>query len=222
MELSSDECRSRQPENEVFAMLAGQSLRFRLTLSFTLILTAVLMIIAILLRGPAHDHLQTQVQNALNNDWAAMKGFLHFEHGQWVWDYDPADLDESRIVQSLHGGIFCLARTDGHPVEFTVEYEKLGMEKPSAILHAIQEHRSSWLTRYKPGGEPVLIRTGIIYGEDSSRRVPYYVAIGRTLAPMETEFRNYMTRVLCFLALLDITGFGLAWLVTGFLLRRSE
>ena len=196
-----------------------RSLRFRLTAGYTLIFTFALAAVAFLFRQSLVVSLEEQAHDVLNQEWSAMKGYLQIKKGQYKWDYDSADPDETSIVEGIRGGIFLFADLQGTPLQFSTGYQELGLDKPQDIQRAIAERRARWITRWTPEGEPVLVRAGVVYDETPGHRTPYFVAIGRSLTAGQKLLKNFTLRQIWLLPLIPISGCILGWILAGLMLR---
>jgi hypothetical protein len=78
----------------------SRGLRFRLTTSYAVLFTILLTLVALLFRERLHSALDQQIEEELNQEWAAMKGYMRIEPNQEKggkinasWYYDPEDPD---------------------------------------------------------------------------------------------------------------------------------
>jgi heavy metal sensor kinase len=196
-----------------------RTLRFRLTAAYTLIFTLVLALAALLFRESLKSSLEAQAQDVLNQEWAAMKGYLQIKQGQWKWEYDPTDPDEAKIVEGIRGGIYLFADAQGKPIEFSTDYQELGIDSPAQIQRVIQLQRAEWTTRHTPSGAPIRIRAGVVYDEGARHRVPYFVAIGRNQTQSQALLRNFTTHQMWLIPLMAVAGCILGWVLAGQSLR---
>ena len=194
-----------------------RGLRFRLTAAYTLIFTAVLAVAGFFFRQSLVTSLDQQAHDVLNQEWAAMKGYLHIEKGKPDWPYDASDPDESLIVNRITGGIYLLTDAQGTPIEFSTMYQDLGFDSPRHVREVIRSQRPDWRMRYTSSGVPVLLRAGVVY--DEKHKVPYYVAIGRNQAQSQNVLRNFTWHQIALLPLMVIAGCIFGWLHAGHSLR---
>src|SRR5439155_132736 len=81
-----------------------RGLRFRLTASYALFFALLLITVAVLFRQRLESVQRQEVQDTLESNWRAMKGYLRIELNRETnkyfasWYYDPDDPDESKIV----------------------------------------------------------------------------------------------------------------------------
>ena len=69
-----------------------RGLRFRLTLSYALFFTLLLASAGMIFRKFLAESLDTSMRDNINQEWAAMKGFLQIVNGtpKWIFERDPA------------------------------------------------------------------------------------------------------------------------------------
>jgi len=72
-----------------------RGLRFRLTVSYALFFTLLLAAVGMIFRGFLTASLDQNIRDGLDQEWAAMKGFLQIKNGQPDWDYDRDDEDDA-------------------------------------------------------------------------------------------------------------------------------
>ncbi|MEO8368384.1 MAG: ATP-binding protein [Candidatus Solibacter sp.] len=186
-----------------------RGLRFRLTLSYALLFTVLLTGVALAFRARLASALDNQIQEELNGDWAAMKGYMRIEpdpdfgHRMCAaWYYDKDDPDEATIVLDTRK-IYMVADQSGNPIpDFTTHdpavstgYDDIGVDKPADIRKKVLEALASpkpkifWDERKTSGGEPVRVRSGLVYAEGHG--APYYVSIGASYADNDKTLRSY-------------------------------
>ncbi len=180
-----------------------RGLRFRLAISYAVLFTVLLTGVALAFRARLASALDNQIQEELNADWAAMKGYMRIEQipdfGNRIcsaWYYDENDPDETTIVLDIRK-IYMVADQFGNPIPDSVThepsvstaYDDIGVDKPADIRKKVLEAIASTKPRNPFGdrktskGEPVKIRSGIVYSEGhGAPRAPYYVAIGASYA----------------------------------------
>jgi hypothetical protein len=129
-----------------------RGLRFRLTASYFLLSAVLLVGVAGLFRGRLASELNTQVEDTLNERWAATKGYLRIEKdnelGQIAaeWYYDPDDPDEKTIVFDIRK-IFLIADQYGHVIlngttkepAVSTTYQELGIDRPEEIAERVRQ-----------------------------------------------------------------------------------
>src|SRR5437763_190095 len=92
-----------------------RGLRFRLTASYALFFAVLLTGVAGLFRERLYTVLENQTHDVLDQEWAAIKGYLKIEKNQANWYYDPEDPDETFIVERLRR-VYLLTDAQGNPI----------------------------------------------------------------------------------------------------------
>ncbi|MEO8595496.1 MAG: ATP-binding protein [Candidatus Solibacter sp.] len=186
-----------------------RGLRFRLTISYALLFTILLTGVALAFRARLASALENQIQEELNSDWAAMKGYLRIEpvsdFGNRMcaaWYYDEDDPDETTIVLDTRK-IYMVADQFGNPIPdstthdpaVSTAYDDIGVDTPAEIRKKVVQAMASakpttyWEDRKTSSGEPVKIRSGLVYSEGHG--APYFVAIGASYADSQKTLRSY-------------------------------
>ena len=84
-----------------------RGLRFRLTATYAIFFTLLLIGVTTLLRARLATTLSDQARAVLDQEWATMKGYLRIEQNtrdkraEAVWYYDRQDNEESRSVLNI-------------------------------------------------------------------------------------------------------------------------
>jgi heavy metal sensor kinase len=195
----------------------SRGLRFRLTAIYAVIFAILLVSVTTLLRARLAAALDTQAQAVLDQEWAAMKGYLRIEpppaiKTNWAyWYYDPHDPDEARIVLNIkrihqiadrNGQIIPEYVPDGPPVPARSSAYASLFDPPAAIQSKVKQAlalkpgadpAAYWVKRHAQG-EEYLIRSGIVYDQEHlmpGRGLPYYVSIGSSLRQYNNILRQF-------------------------------
>jgi heavy metal sensor kinase len=214
----------------------SRGIRFRLTASYALFFTVILIGVAGLFRESLKSKLDTQVEEKLTDDWVAAKGYLRIEKSAELdgkngasWYYDEDDTEESTAV-GLIQKVYMIADQYGHVIqngktkepEISARYEALGTDPPEEIAKRVKAMvaakpltpgKTTWTTRRNAQGELFKIRAGIAY--DELHRAPYYIALGRSLADNETILRKFTYTYLGVIPGAVILGCFLGWIMAG-------
>ena len=187
-----------------------RALRFRIAVSYVVFFSILLVMLGIVFRQALENIFETQMQEVLNDDWAAVKGYLRFDPKEGIkWFYDAYDPEEDYIVRRLTR-VYMLADSEGHPLQWSDIYKTLGFDGPAYIKSVIKSGRKDFRIRYSQG-MPYLILSGTIPDEHHNR---YYVAIGRSVADNRkalSEFTwNYFTVLPLAIAVSALFGWFLA------------
>lgn len=192
----------------------SRGLRFRLTASYAVFFAVVLIAVAVLSKGRLESSLDDQTRLTVEQQWAAMKGYLRIQGDrQPRWFFDRNDPDESYIVEQIRR-VYMLASADGAPLQWSTVYrEDLGFDSPADIRRVLASGRPSWTLRQDRRKQPYLIRAGLVYDEEHRR--PYYVAIGRSLAPNRAIVRGYTWIFAGIIPLGILCGSLMGWVAAG-------
>jgi heavy metal sensor kinase len=212
-----------------------RGLRFRLTFSYALFFAVLLGGVAALFRARLASTLDDQAKTVVEQEWAAMKGYLRIEKNQntqqndsW-WYWDPDDSDESRIVLNIQR-MYLIADSNGNVIHdgksgedaVSSAYMEVGTDPPAQIRGRIREVMAGnrpnalpiWTVRRSPKGVPFLIRAGIVFDEGLHHQ-PYYVAIGRELTPYNAILTQFTLIYAGVIPVALILGLLLGWFMAG-------
>jgi heavy metal sensor kinase len=189
-----------------------RSLRFRLTASYASFFALLLLGLGALFRQTLNANLHSQLRDVLDQEWAAVKGYLRIENGRPLWYYDPIDPDETFIVTRLQR-VYLLADPEGKVLESSETYRMIGIESPDEIRELIRSNRTSWRVREAPNGVSYLIRSGAVF--DERHLQPYFVAIGRSLADSQRVVREFTFTYIALAPFLIAGGCLLGWFLAG-------
>jgi len=202
-----------------------RSLRFRLTLTYVLFFTLLLAMIGVVFQPLLGKIMFDQVDETLDEEWGAAKGYLHYEtkRNDWTWLYDGFDSEEQYIVLRLQR-VFMLAGADGKPINTDQIspadiYESLGMESPADIrgrLQRLLHSKREYETRYSQDGIPYQVRTGVLTDEN---RHQYFMAICRPVAEEQKTLQGITTKYLRLLPFLIGLSCIWGWFMAGRALR---
>jgi len=221
-----------------------RGLRFRLTATYALFFTALLTGVAAYFRYTLVLTLDNQVHEVLNQEWAAMKGYLRIDKSPELgknasnWYFAEDDPDEATIVADLKK-IYMIADENGNLIqdastkepEYSTTYDEIGIDPPALVQKrvrealdamAAQKHgtpgKTFWDERRNPRGERFLIRAGIVFDEGHltpGLHLPYYVAIGAPLSESDKILRRFTLRDVAIIPGALFLGSLLGWLMTG-------
>ncbi len=199
-----------------------RGLRFRLTASYALFFALLLGGVAALLRERLSSLLDSQVRDVLDQEWAAMKGYLRIYKGDPHWYYDDHDPDETFIVERLRR-VYLLTTADGKPIERSTIYQSTGIDAPAEIQRNVRLALASnvpgaagktfWTVRRDAQHNPYLIRGGIVF--DEGHHAPYYVAIGTSLTSNANILREFTWIYLGVIPAALLLGSLFGWFMAG-------
>ena len=190
-----------------------RGLRFRLTLSYALFFTLLLAVVGMIFRTFLDSSLNDNIRDNINQEWAAMKGFLQIKNGMPEWDYDRDDPDENLIVSQLMS-VYLLTDEHGSVLQSSDLYEELGEDTPDEVRAALNSREPTWKIRKSAQGVSYLIRSGLVYSNDK-QRVPYFVAIGRPLTDNQKVIRKLTQIYVIAAPVIIFGGCLLGWLIAG-------
>ncbi len=188
-----------------------RGLRFRLALSYVIFFSILLVLLGMLFRQILSSTFQSQMENVLDEEWGAAKGYLRTGPEGPDWVFDEKDPDESFTVRRVQR-VYMLADTQGHPLQHSEIYDSLGIDPPSEIRAILQSGKPSIRLRKDPGGVPYLIRSGLWVDHDGHK---YYLAIGRALDYNDKVIRNFTWQYFAWVPLVILLSGVLGWFLAG-------
>jgi heavy metal sensor kinase len=211
-----------------------RGLRFRLTAGYFLIFIALLGGVAALFQARLTSVLDDQAKNLVNQQWAALKGYLRLEDNPQTqkteanWYYDADDPDESRTVLTIQR-VYFIADSNGNVIhdgksgddQISTAYEEIGVDPPEQIRAQVREAMEAippktligWTVRRNKQGVQYLIRFGIAFSEQHHH--PCYVAIGTPLTQYENISRQFALIYAGVVPVALIFGGLLGWFMAG-------
>ena len=192
-----------------------RGLRFRLTLSYLLLFSALLVFIGLGFRQRLKAQTGGDVQAVLDEEWGTAKGYLRIENYGPVWTVDVRDPEDAHIKDRLQQ-VLLLTDANGNRLLESETYDSIGVEPLSEIQRIISLKEPETQVRSDPSGTPYIIKRGWMTDEHGNR---YFFAIGRSLADsvktVSVFTRDYF---LSLLAIIPLTGL-LGWLLAGRAIR---
>ena len=201
-----------------------RSLRYRLTVGYALVFSLMLIGVGGVLRQKNAASLDEQIRDALEQEWAGLRGYLRIENdkGVWktIWFYDRDQPDESFFIQRLQH-VYEVTDAEGHilsdnqqgVLQISEIYESLGRDSPAQIAAVLNSKQPHWEVRKTAKGVPYLIRSGVVYDEDD--RKPFFVAIGRSLADNEHILDQFTWTWIAIIPAIIIIGCLLGWFLAA-------
>jgi heavy metal sensor kinase len=191
-----------------------RGLRFRLTLSYVLFFTVLLVVIGLFFRRTLQSQMEGSVRDALEEEWGEAKGYLKIENFQPIWIADETDPEEAYIVSRIKH-VFLITDATGAALDYDDTYESIGIDSP-ADIEKVLNGEPQIRVRYDKSGTPYMIKAGRI-PDDKGR--PYFFAIGRSLAPARQTVHDVtQTYFLMLPAMIALTGL-LGWALAGRAIR---
>ncbi len=192
---------------------AVRGLRFRLTISYFAIFALLLVVIGLYFRANLKETLDYRMREIVEEEWAAVRGYLRIENGHAVWYFDPKDPEESSFVEKLRR-IILVTDASGQVLEASNGYRALGLEERKILQSRFSMASASsreFVVRSNSKGDRVLVCAGVA----RQAKLQYYLAIGHSLADnalIPDRFTwDYFTAVPLMLILTGLIG----WLIAG-------
>lgn len=204
-----------------------RSLRFRLTAGYALFFCVMLTGVGALFRQKLVAGLDAQIRDALEQEWAGLRGYLRIENDRVndrivyraIWFYDRDEPDESFFIERLRR-IYFIADAQGHVLadgqgnlQTSEAYESIGRDSPAQIAAVLNAKQPHWEVRRNAKGVPYLIRSGAVYDEDN--REPFFVAIGRSLADNQHILDQFTWTYVGVIPVILVTGCLLGWFLAA-------
>jgi len=155
-------------------------LRGRLSLSYGIAFILLVLSVGLVFRSTLRSSMQTNTTEVLEQEWAAVRGYLQIDGNRTVWFFDRNDSEEAFFVRRLRR-IFLLADSEGNVLEVSELYAKAGVEPREALKRMVAQHRPMWRELRAPDGSRYVVRTGVLM----EGRKEYLLSVGRTLADNE-------------------------------------
>jgi heavy metal sensor kinase len=189
----------------------SRALRFRLTVAYGMFFTLLLAGVGLLFRQTLSANLDAQIRDVLEQELAAVKGYLRIENGRPLWYFDRMDPDETFIVTRLQR-VYLLADARGRILQSSETYRTIGVESAAQIRELMRSNQAAWRVR-SGGGTPFLIRSGVIY--DEKHRQPYFLAIGRSLAENRRVVEQFTLTYVTLVPFMILAGCLMGWFLAG-------
>jgi heavy metal sensor kinase len=193
-----------------------RGLRFRLTLSYAVFFTLLLAVAGLIFLKFLQGSLNNSIRDNIDQEWAAMKGFLRIINGKPQWFYDKEDPDETYIVSRIRR-VYLITNAYGTVLESSDTYASLGEDTPDEVRAALASKEPTWKVKRVPDGARYLIRSGAVL--DDKNHDPHFVAIGRPLKPNEDVIRSFTKIYVGLMPIMIFSGCLLGWLIAGRALR---
>jgi heavy metal sensor kinase len=188
-----------------------RGMRFRLTLSYVLFFTVLLVAVGLFFRQTLKFQTEGDVQEALEEEWDAAKGYLKIENQRPLWIADPSDPEENFIVSRLRH-VYLITDSNGETLQNDETYESIGFDSPDEVRRILALHDPIVHTRTDKNGTPYLIKAGRVPDDKGH---PYFFAIGRSLAPARTTVQKFTREFFLMLpVMIAVTGL-LGWALAG-------
>ena len=192
-----------------------RGLRFRLTISYLLLFSALLIVIGLYFRHNLEVQTEGDVRAVLEEVWGEAKGYLRIDNARPLWTADPDDPEDAHIVDRLRY-VILLTDSNGNVLIDSPTYNSIGIDSPNEIRRIMALKEPEFHVRWDAAGTPYIIKAWYMSDDHGQR---YFFAIGRSLADsirtVKTFTEDYF---LSLLAIIPLTGL-LGWLLAGRAIR---
>ena len=186
-----------------------RGLRFRLAFAYMLFFTTFLLVIGGFFRWTLQGIIRTEVDDALEEEWGAVKGYLQVVNYGPDWFYDPYDPEETFIVSRLQR-CFLLTDANGKPVMHSPIYDAMGIDSPAEIKAILSANKPVLRTRYY-GHEAYRVRSG----KWVDKNQVFYLAVGKSMAEDEHILGRFTRDYFLMLPAVLILGGVFGWYGAG-------
>jgi len=187
-----------------------RGLRFRLTVSYLLLFSALLVVIGLYFRHSLEVQTQGDVRAVLEEVWGEAKGYLSIENYRPHWTADQTDPEDAHIMERLRY-VILLTDSSGNILIDSPTYESIGIDTLAEIRRIMALPEPEVHIRSDAAGTPYIIKAGVMPGDHGER---YFFAIGRSLADsvhtVQTFTRDYFLSLLAIIPLTGLLGWALA------------
>jgi len=192
-----------------------RGLRFRLTISYLLLFSALLVVIGLYFRHNLQVQTEGDVRAVLEEVWGEAKGYLRIENARPLWTADPDDPEDAHIVDRLRL-VLLLTDANGNVLIDSPTYNSIGIDSPSEIRRIMALKEPEFHIRWDATGTPYIIKAWYMPDDHGQR---YFFAIGRSLADSVRTVKTFTEDYfLSLLAIIPLTGL-LGWLLAGRAIR---
>jgi heavy metal sensor kinase len=187
-----------------------RGLRFRLTVSYLLLFSALLVVIGLYFRHSLQEQTEGDVRAVLEEVWGEAKGYLRIENARPLWTADTDDPEDAHVLDRLRL-VILLTDSNGNVLIDSPTYDSIGIDSPDEIRRIMALKEPEIHIRTDGSGTPYIIKAGVML-DDHGRR--YFFAIGRSLGDsvrtVRTFTRDYFLSLLAIIPLTGLLGWALA------------
>jgi heavy metal sensor kinase len=188
----------------------ARGLRFRLTMSYVVILALLLVGIGLYFRVSLERLIEARTRELIEEEWRAVRGFVRIERGQATWTFDPREVEDASYVERLRR-LLLIADREGTVLEVSNGYRAFGVETPAEIAQILTNRMPQWKLKRDGRGTTLLLRYGIIRAANQ----PYVLVVGRTLTDNETLPARFVSDYFSVLPVLLGLTLVLGWFIAG-------
>jgi len=210
--------RARKQPREHRSIIRG--LRFRLSFSYLLFFTLLLIVLGVLFRQVLQNTLYEQSMNLLAEEWGEMKGYLRIENANPEWVFDNYDPEESFIVRRIQR-VYILMDKNGAILQRSDNYSDGTLPPPTVDeIRAVLSSTSPVIHIVKGSdGIAYMIRAGVIpevrKAGSTKPHLDYYVSIGRPMDDTIRALNGFTWRYFALVPFIVIVTGAVGWLLAG-------
>jgi len=188
-----------------------RGLRFRLMVSYVLFFTVLLVGVGMLFRATLRLYMDGDVEDALEEEWGAAKGYLHIENQRPIWVADPSDPEEAYILERLRH-VYLSTDSNGYVLEHSPTYDSIGIDSLEEIKRILRLPKPEIHIRRDKNGVGYMIKAGAVPDEKGR---PYFFAIGRSLEANERTVHAFTRTYFLLLPAMIVVAGLLGWALAG-------
>jgi len=210
--------RARRQSRDHRSLIRG--LRFRLSFSYLLFFTLLLIVLGVVFREILRNTLNEQSMNLLAEEWGEMKGYLKVDNARPEWAFDNYDPEESFIVRRIQR-VYMLMDKQGTILERSDNYADGTLPPPTIDqIRAVLSSTSPVINIVKGSdGITYMIRAGVIpefrHAGSPKPHVDYYVSIGRPTDDAIKALNGFTWRYFALVPFIVIITGAAGWLLAG-------
>jgi heavy metal sensor kinase len=194
-----------------------RTLRFRLASTFLLLLAVVLALVAVIGTITLRRLLETQSEEVLHEQLAAMRGYLYFDdEGKPYWFEDPSDSEEESAVGRLKT-VFVIANEQGDVWRASDDPALDKLYDPKEIryeLKQIEVTKQPYIKTFvSKDNIPYQVISGVMI--DGKHAKKWYVAQGRSLTNDRLLTRRFRRNLFIFLPVALVVCAVVSWYSAG-------
>jgi hypothetical protein len=134
-----------------------RGLRFRLTFSYLLLFSALLVVIGLYFRHNLQVQTEGDVRAVLEEVWGEAKGYLRIENARPLWTADPDDPEDAHIKDRL-SLVLLLTDSNGNVLIDSPTYDSIGIDSPDEIRRIMALKEPEVHIRTDAAGTPYIIK----------------------------------------------------------------
>jgi len=197
-----------------------RTLRFRLAVTFLLLVTALLGVVGFFGTRTLRTVLDNQSEDELNEQLGSLKGWLVFDStGEPNWDVDRSDPEEEAEVSRLRA-VYVLADDQGRVDKATSDPTLSPLWDRNTILSELAQmqstHKPVMKTIRGTDKTPYQVLSSTMLDSKHGRR--WYVAEGRSLVDDEAVLRRFRRNFLVLLPIALLACAVVSWYSAGTIL----